>query len=400
MPSIPKSLENIDLTLQRYRETTYHKRFLLFDTNDSERIISFASDMQLHILSNSKRWHVDGTFKSCPEIFYQVFTIHCWYEEHMYKTVTFLLIGKSTSLYLKALEKLKDSCTKIGIKLDPNFIMSDFEHAILNAFKKAFPEADSKGCYFHFIQSLWKNIKDKHLAKDYKANDENKKWFDKVKSLAFLPPQYVSTGFNLLTSTAPESLKINPNFSIYVNYVYKTWIHGEIWNHFYNNGPRTNNHVEGFHRKIDIELISDHPNLYVFIEYLKKLEVQTYLLFKRRQISNDFNTKRRPEDIFRDQKIVKYKTMLLNDLNSLKTNSYKNELVPILERYISCFSYLYEYKTEDKLDDKQQLSSLITKRLDQYKQNADEILNNFNGLRNFGISLSHDDIKRLNPRCW
>ncbi|CAF1136096.1 unnamed protein product, partial [Brachionus calyciflorus] len=51
IPSLLKSLETIDHSLQRFQNTTYKKRFL--------RIIAFASDIQLEILSKSKRWHVD-----------------------------------------------------------------------------------------------------------------------------------------------------------------------------------------------------------------------------------------------------------------------------------------------------------------------------------------------------
>ncbi|CAF1083593.1 unnamed protein product [Brachionus calyciflorus] len=72
IPSLPKSLERIDSSLPRFQKTTYKKRFLLFDTDDKERIIAFASDIQLEILSKSKRWHVDDTFKCCPTIYYQI----------------------------------------------------------------------------------------------------------------------------------------------------------------------------------------------------------------------------------------------------------------------------------------------------------------------------------------
>ncbi|CAF0954109.1 unnamed protein product [Brachionus calyciflorus] len=49
MPTFQKSLSNIDLSIQRYKETTYNKRFLLFDTNDKDRIIAFSSDILLNI---------------------------------------------------------------------------------------------------------------------------------------------------------------------------------------------------------------------------------------------------------------------------------------------------------------------------------------------------------------
>ena len=52
------------------------KRFLLIDcVEDDQRIVIFCSDLQLKLLVTSKRIGVDGTFKSCPEIFAQVYII-------------------------------------------------------------------------------------------------------------------------------------------------------------------------------------------------------------------------------------------------------------------------------------------------------------------------------------
>ncbi|CAF1045194.1 unnamed protein product [Brachionus calyciflorus] len=50
----------------KYTETTDGNSFLLYDPADEERIIDFASDDQLKILSSAKRWHGDGTFKASP----------------------------------------------------------------------------------------------------------------------------------------------------------------------------------------------------------------------------------------------------------------------------------------------------------------------------------------------
>lgn len=78
IPSVPKTTQHVDLTNERYTTTIYKTRFLLFDTNDRERIIAYASDYQLQILAKSQRWHIDGTFKCCPSIYYQIFSIHAY----------------------------------------------------------------------------------------------------------------------------------------------------------------------------------------------------------------------------------------------------------------------------------------------------------------------------------
>ena len=55
------------------------KLFLRFDNQDltGNRILVFFSDVGDQIMSNSKEWHIDGTFKNCPKIFLQLMTIQC-----------------------------------------------------------------------------------------------------------------------------------------------------------------------------------------------------------------------------------------------------------------------------------------------------------------------------------
>ena len=45
------------------------------------------------------------------------------------------------------------------------------------------------------------------------------------------------------------------------------------WNHFNNVGPRTNNHLERYHRKLN-ELNRSHPSIYRLIAILQKHEVE------------------------------------------------------------------------------------------------------------------------------
>ncbi|RMZ94544.1 hypothetical protein BpHYR1_011624, partial [Brachionus plicatilis] len=55
MPNLPKTVQEIYFSepYTKYTFTSNEKRFLLFDTKDDDRIIAFASDIQLEILSRS-----------------------------------------------------------------------------------------------------------------------------------------------------------------------------------------------------------------------------------------------------------------------------------------------------------------------------------------------------------
>ena len=61
---------------QEYQLTTNGDQFLAFDSEigDPERISIFATDLGLHFLYECDHSYADGTFKVCPEVFYQVYT--------------------------------------------------------------------------------------------------------------------------------------------------------------------------------------------------------------------------------------------------------------------------------------------------------------------------------------
>jgi hypothetical protein len=108
---IPKSTDDIQLNDDLYRNTADGRRFLLFDTNDQDRIICHASDHQLECLSMSKTWHVDGTFKHSAQHYYQFYIISAWILDEMYPCAFISLKNKNESCYEKMLKQLvKHTC--------------------------------------------------------------------------------------------------------------------------------------------------------------------------------------------------------------------------------------------------------------------------------------------------
>ena len=59
-----------------------------------------------------------------------------------------------------------------------------------------------------------------------------------------------------------------------MDYVTNTWIEGpwnpEMWNHFGNDNHWTNNHLEGWHYKINQIAKKNHPNILEVIGLLKR----------------------------------------------------------------------------------------------------------------------------------
>ena len=49
---------------------------ITFVNDHQNNIIGFSCSMNLELLAKSEMWFIDGTFKSAPKLFYQMFTIH------------------------------------------------------------------------------------------------------------------------------------------------------------------------------------------------------------------------------------------------------------------------------------------------------------------------------------
>ena len=60
---------------------------------------------------------------------------------------------------------IKDAALSLGITLDPDMLMSDFELALIQATVLNFPNASHKVCYYHFKQAIWRKVQSLGLVK-------------------------------------------------------------------------------------------------------------------------------------------------------------------------------------------------------------------------------------------
>ena len=148
-----------------------NKRFLLFDSGqgDELRIILFATDQALELLSQSRDWYGDGTFKVCPEIFFQVYTIHARTNERTIPCVFSLLPNKTEAIYRRLVQCLLDF---LPDGTAPETIMFDFERAAINSALHFFPNVTITGCFFHLTSNLWKRIQSIGMQQRYMEDPE------------------------------------------------------------------------------------------------------------------------------------------------------------------------------------------------------------------------------------
>ncbi|XP_064466973.1 uncharacterized protein LOC135378057 [Ornithodoros turicata] len=133
-------------------------------------------------------------------------------------------------------------------------------------------------------------------------------------SLAFLPPPMVPRAWAVLRQDGQEAGE--PNVDRLIDYFESTWMEGNFevhqWNHNGNRGPRTNNHLEAWHRKINARVNKAHPNIYSFVDLIKKDEAlnSIHLL----QLSHEGSLRARDRKwVHKDRKLEQLESDLNNE---------------------------------------------------------------------------------------
>ena len=112
--------------------------FLIRDSNiGQDRILLFTTIANIRYLEQSAFWIMDGTFKTVPTIFRQLYTIHGSIggndNSRIMPLVYALMSSKSEECYKRLFQDLIDFGEEEDIHLQPQFILTDFEQAAINA---------------------------------------------------------------------------------------------------------------------------------------------------------------------------------------------------------------------------------------------------------------------------
>ena len=101
---------------ERYQLTKAGEQFLIFDSRvgDNERILIFATQQCIYYLSNNSHCFMDGAFKLCPEIFYQIYNIHALNNNQVFPCVFALLPGKNEDTYNQLFRDFRNAFIRQG----------------------------------------------------------------------------------------------------------------------------------------------------------------------------------------------------------------------------------------------------------------------------------------------
>lgn len=73
----------------------------------------------------------------------------------------------------------------------------DFEPATLKAIEEVFPQAEVKGCNFHFVQCLWRKVQGLGLQRAYNQPGI-KKTVRSIAALAFVPENHIAAAWRAI----------------------------------------------------------------------------------------------------------------------------------------------------------------------------------------------------------
>ena len=217
-------------------------------------VLLFSFDLAYE-LYNSPIWCIDGTFSVSPSGYAQVYNIGIMRGQHVIPVIYAALANKRQQTY----ENMLNLINLMLPGLNPEIILCDFEKGAINAFQNAFPNSNLQGCLFHLGQNLIKKINEVGLKVQY-SNDENLRLFVRsLIALSFISLLRISDTFTFLRSHdrfPPVLSEIYDYFFIYYigselnnalgNILYPV----ELWNsrsRLFNDVPRTNNAIEGWH---------------------------------------------------------------------------------------------------------------------------------------------------------
>lgn len=236
---------------------------------------------------------MDGTFKSTPKNYYQLFNIIAYIEqEKFYIPIAYILMkNKSFELYFKLLKEIKFHVKINNINVDfknINFIC-DLERSLIKPIKEVFNKSRINGCYFHYVKALWKKMKSYGLT--------TKNMIDKSKIIIFgckiFPFILNKEKKNYINDLFEFAKKSNSNYEKFIKYFKRSWLNsnflnfdeicdGEIYN-------RTNYICESFNHKINIAVGYPHSKLGVLIEKLKEITINYYQSYINKLFNNNLN---------------------------------------------------------------------------------------------------------------
>ena len=131
LPPVPISIDEVVIE-GPWAQTWLNERYLLHNDNDWG-ISVFATDKNLRVLQQCRELYMDGTFRSCPAPYTQLFTILGKYHGFVVPLVMVLMENRQIGHYRQVLQVIAQKVRQISHhRWRPRMVICDFEEAKTN----------------------------------------------------------------------------------------------------------------------------------------------------------------------------------------------------------------------------------------------------------------------------
>jgi hypothetical protein len=146
-PPLPRSMTDI-ASEGKWKQTATGDSFLLVDDNEPRRrIIAFVTTENLSDLANADIFFCGGIFYTCPNLFYQIYSIRIPIDDLMTPVIYAFLPGKSQATDTRFVTLIHYEIADLDLIFSPASAMADFETAVHNSIREVFPGINTKGCF-------------------------------------------------------------------------------------------------------------------------------------------------------------------------------------------------------------------------------------------------------------
>ena len=285
---LPNTVQDIDFAAvdQVWSLTHRGNQFMIkHDTNFG--ITIFTTLEQLELLVDSRYNLADGTFKTAPPPYLQLYTIHGVENNRRVPLVFALMTNKSTADYQRLLQLLHRYTQRATNRIwSPTMFITDYETGMMNAMATELSNRDHYRCLFHFNQAIFKKVKEYGLTRAYRHDGNVKDFVRKIMALPFLPIPVLRINYNLHKQANRCIMRQYPALLRLTRYFEFTWLNGpfpmRMWNvHDRHPRLRTTNAIEGWHKRWNSLVGRVRPNIWYLIVCLKKEEAVVHRVIRR-----------------------------------------------------------------------------------------------------------------------
>lgn len=284
--------------------------FLLADYADGDsRILIFCTEKAKLSICKATDFYSDGTFKSCPKPFSQLYVIHADMgstsnSTNLMPIVYALMSERNVKSYFILFSMIKAQIPG----WNPVKYKTDFEKAAMTAIKNLFPQVNTKGCYYHYNKAVWEKARKLQITKSKDVKKIREVALSAV--LPLLPAHEISNGWKYITrySTQEEDLKK------FRKYFEEQWLKEEfipIWC-AYGEQHRTTNFLEAWNHKLNQEIGKKNPNIIHLLNVLVKDSAYFSVCDNINKTKMTPFKKRKKNNVLTDQFILEIQLELLH----------------------------------------------------------------------------------------